>query len=456
MSHIRTQWCLADCLTKKSANPQNLTDAVRSSILIEVDSHPPFRSLLEHKAYLRSWLPTVCSHVDFKHDVFLFCDSLRDSCLFFEFVLAAQERETRDSHCFFTTMSGSNQWNGSSGSTARGSTGPIHVPEDDEPYLSEDDEHQPPPEGYAARKSREVPHHMDRTRETRPHEDHMEVCFAFRQQCAWYQDKELVKLSVERGIHSIQGPANMSPCCRRQMAMDSVSWCLYWEKRQGFDHFLKWQAEFIQHLIGWLTQDEENEFKRKCDSFYADMTGKKGSKSNYFGISKALSGMPRHSKKKYLFNATGTVNLGSAFTELDWHNPIRQRMSPADVAALLLANDKDRFRIEIIVSWTWKPFGYPPTQPWDIRIGCNQGHSNQVVAHYAVHHPLTFEESMCLGWIFHVTDASNRQSIEQRGLLLRPAQGRGKDGRDSVHFMHHNDNSPGCIRMAEGTVPPSS
>ena len=28
LSHIRTQWCLADCLTKKSANPQNLIDAV--------------------------------------------------------------------------------------------------------------------------------------------------------------------------------------------------------------------------------------------------------------------------------------------------------------------------------------------------------------------------------------------------------------------------------------------
>ena len=85
LSHIRTQWCLADCLTKKSANPQNLIDAVRSGTLKEVDSHPPFRSLLEHKAYLRSWLPQ-CSHVDFRHDVFLLGDSLRDSVLFFEFV----------------------------------------------------------------------------------------------------------------------------------------------------------------------------------------------------------------------------------------------------------------------------------------------------------------------------------------------------------------------------------
>ena len=79
LSHIRTQWCLADCLTKKSANPQNLIDAVRSGTLKEVDSHPPFRSLLEHKAYVGSWLPTVCSHVDFRHDVFLLGDSPRDS-----------------------------------------------------------------------------------------------------------------------------------------------------------------------------------------------------------------------------------------------------------------------------------------------------------------------------------------------------------------------------------------
>ena len=48
LSHIRAQWCLADCLTKKSANPQNLIHAVRCGTLKEVDSHPPFRSLLEH------------------------------------------------------------------------------------------------------------------------------------------------------------------------------------------------------------------------------------------------------------------------------------------------------------------------------------------------------------------------------------------------------------------------
>ena len=77
LSHIRTQWCLADCLTKKSANPQALIDAVRQGILKEVDAHPPFRTLVEHKAYLRSWLPTVCHHVNFALDVFYLGESLQ-------------------------------------------------------------------------------------------------------------------------------------------------------------------------------------------------------------------------------------------------------------------------------------------------------------------------------------------------------------------------------------------
>ena len=206
-------------------------------------------------------------------------------------MLAAQEIETRGSHCFFTTMAGSNRCTKTTGSTAQASTGPIHVPGEDEPYHSEDSEHQPPPASYASRKSREVPHSMDRTLDTCPHEDHMEFCFACRQQCAWYNEKEFVKLSVERGIHAIKGPANMST----QASVD-IRWQwlqfhgLYWEKRHEFDHFLKWQAEFIRYLIGWLTQDEENEFQRTCDSFYVDMASKQGSKSNYFRTSRALSG----------------------------------------------------------------------------------------------------------------------------------------------------------------------
>ena len=265
--------------------------------------------------------------------------------------------------------------------------------------------------------SREVPDSTERTQETRPTEDHMEFCFAFREQCAWYMEEEFVKLSVKRGIHTILGPRTMSAFDRLQMAMDSVSWCLYWEKRHEFNSFLTWQADLIRYLVGWLTQEEENEFQTLCNAFYVDMNSKNKHKSQNVRTSKALSGRLRHSNKRHLFSTSGTMNLGTAFSELESDSSLRTRMSPRDFAALLLSNDKQRFKIEIIVHWEWKPFPYPPTQPWEMRIGAFQGRSNEVVNPYEVHDALTFEETMCLGWIFHVTHASNRQSIERYGLV---------------------------------------
>ena len=43
LGHIRTQYMLADCLTKASAKPDNLMTAVRTGILPEVDGSPEFR-----------------------------------------------------------------------------------------------------------------------------------------------------------------------------------------------------------------------------------------------------------------------------------------------------------------------------------------------------------------------------------------------------------------------------
>ena len=62
---------------------------------------------------------------------------------------------------------------------------------------------------------------------------------------------------------------------------------------------------------------------------------------------------------------------------------------------------------------------------------------------------------MSLGWIVHVTDSGNLPSIQQYGLKTN-VKGSGKGGRYAVHFMYHNDNGQGYIRMAEGTTPPRS
>ena len=56
LSHVRTEFCLPDSLTKKSANPRQLIESVRTGWLKEIDVHPPFRALLEHKAFLNAWL----------------------------------------------------------------------------------------------------------------------------------------------------------------------------------------------------------------------------------------------------------------------------------------------------------------------------------------------------------------------------------------------------------------
>ena len=52
LAHISTQNCLADCLTKSSAKAVNSITAVKTVRLLEVDVHPNFRTLMEHKAFL--------------------------------------------------------------------------------------------------------------------------------------------------------------------------------------------------------------------------------------------------------------------------------------------------------------------------------------------------------------------------------------------------------------------
>ena len=62
LAHVKTQDCLADCLTKHSAKPDVLIQAVPSGILPNVDVHPSFRSLMRHKAFLASWLTSHLNH----------------------------------------------------------------------------------------------------------------------------------------------------------------------------------------------------------------------------------------------------------------------------------------------------------------------------------------------------------------------------------------------------------
>ena len=56
LSHIASEYCLADPLTKSTAKPDQLVPSITTGKLENVDTHPPFRSLLKHKACLTTWV----------------------------------------------------------------------------------------------------------------------------------------------------------------------------------------------------------------------------------------------------------------------------------------------------------------------------------------------------------------------------------------------------------------
>ena len=363
---------------------------------------------------------------------------------------AAQVEESRRSHCFFN-MSSSNRWNRTSAAT---SSDQAHSSNRGQEYPSHsgfDQTHSA--DGYALRRSEEIPAEQFRTPETLPKEDHLAFFYNYRQQTDWYQAHSRVRQIRERNLHTLMGPHNMRSTDRHEMLMDVIAWILHWGTRHGeFDDSLKWVSEFLKYLCGLTTQAEENWFDKRCKDFHIDMTGPQR-QSYYIRCSKKLSSVLRHCRDKTLFTSSGAMNISFLFDQMQEDNPKEYHMTGADFAAMLLCNPKQRFFVEISLQWKWFPYSSAATYPFDVRLGAFQGHSNQVVDPTVAHHQLTYDEAMSLGWIFHVTDYSNLQSIQQSGLMTN-VKGSGRGGRDAVHFMYHNDNGQGYIRMAEGTKAP--
>ena len=76
LSHIASEYCLADPLTKSTAKPDQLVSSITTGKLENVDTHPPFRSLLKHKAFLTTWVIETLSE---PHNVStFFCEDISD------------------------------------------------------------------------------------------------------------------------------------------------------------------------------------------------------------------------------------------------------------------------------------------------------------------------------------------------------------------------------------------
>ena len=63
IAHVGTNDCLADCLTKTSANSRRLRETVMTGNMHNIDCHLPFRELVKQKAYMLNILFHSFSHL---------------------------------------------------------------------------------------------------------------------------------------------------------------------------------------------------------------------------------------------------------------------------------------------------------------------------------------------------------------------------------------------------------
>jgi hypothetical protein len=150
---------------------------------------------------------------------------------------------------------------------------------------------------------------------TLPNEDHMAFCEGYDYETEWFQARERLRKKRLRSIHCILGPNNMSGFDRIQMAMDAVSWILYWgSAHKEFDKSLKRLAEFVKYLCGWTTQAEENWLDQQ----------ERPKDSSFLTCGKTLSRELRHSRQRWLFSERGSMNIADRL--MRWATAVPRNM----------------------------------------------------------------------------------------------------------------------------------
>ena len=353
LSHIRTQWCLADCLTKKSANPQALIDAVRQGILKEVDAHPPFRTLVEHKAYLRSWLPTVCHHVNFALDVFFLgerfhwqmCAVNLFACWHFSVVcdeccLTVHECHVERNFHFFL-------WICACGSISLYSSlvfvvfvvfvfgSVLSTKKDGYLWL-----------WFSCRCSSWT--------------GVQEVFF-------WYQERTFAR-TERRCIKVYQRANDMSHEDTLHALENMISLIVFSEHSYRFGVYKQWEADFLRHLLGYTTFEEERDFNDGCTLNFRLCDDHN---SVEMSIGKKLAALLRHNSplKNYMYPICA-VELSHVLDHCGKPvNAFEQFKFGRYFAAFIQGNNKQRYFVEVELKDDW--FLSTDRLPWKIFIGCN-------------------------------------------------------------------------------------
>ena len=240
--------------------------------------------------------------------------------------------------------------------------------------------------------------------------------------------------------------------------IDILAMCLAPENHAKFNFRVRWFAEIARYALGYVTQEEEDEYERSRQFVATRVAWRQ---NDYGKIATGLNYMLRHDRSlDRLMDSRAMIELMPLITEGTARMPSPFRIYPNAFFAILHSDEKQRFHLVIRLDKNvWHNTGNQYDMPFSMRLGVNQGHTGLMhnISPEKLNHRLTSIEARCLGHVFHVNRRENWASIERYDLMRDPQswnrRNRG-EGRDYVHFMSSNPQTSLYIPLGPGTVVP--
>ena len=251
-------------------------------------------------------------------------------------------------------------------------------------------------------------------------------------QSSWYQDQRTFARTERRCIKVYQRAIDRSRKVTLHALENVMSMMVFSEHSFRCGVYKQWEADFLRHLPGYTTFEEERDFNDGCNLNFCLCDDHSSVERR---IGKKLTALLRHnSPLKDFMYPNGAVELCHVLDHCaPGVNAFEQMEYGRYFAASIQGNNKQRFFFEVELKDDW--FLSSDRLPWQIYVGCNQGHSTGIVKPIESSHKLTMVELHCFGWIFHATDQKFVNSIFENGLK--------RYKRDTLHFMYDNDGSDG-------------
>jgi len=205
----------------------------------------------------------------------------------------------------------------------------------------------------------------------------------------WFNEPFSFARSERRCIRVIQRDCDQS--LRDTLhALENVI-ALIGSEEQGyrFGVYKQWEADFLRHLLGYTTSEEERIFNETSRGNFhlCDLPD-----SLQVRMGKRFTALLRHgSPLTPQLYPDGTVELHKVY-DYCWNNvnPTQQFNRGRLFAAFLNGNNKQRFFLKVYLNDTWV-LGRDQL-PWKIFIGCTQGHTTGVVQPTESAHKLSLVE----------------------------------------------------------------